>query len=156
MDSTDAVSQLKALNALFMQNYVTNDVPSHDRITHRDFVCITTKGAFERKEAYLKRWASGFDPNVNVYWDYRNESISVYGSVALVRAVTKYTVVRPEGPVTGMTAYTDMYVKENGTWLCVQAQLTPVAPDYYPDDSTIIQQWVKGVPVQKAAELLGV
>jgi ketosteroid isomerase-like protein len=156
MDSTDAVSQLKALNARFMQNFVTNDVPSHDQITHRDFVCITTKGAFERKEAYLKRWASGFDPNVNVYWDYRDESISVYGDVALVRAVTKYTVVRPDGPVTGMTAYTDTYVKEDGTWLCVQAQLTPVAPDFYPDDSTIIRQWVKGVPVQNAAELLGV
>jgi ketosteroid isomerase-like protein len=147
MDSTDAVSQVKALNARFMQNYVTNDVSSHDQITHRDFVCITSKGAFERKDAYLKRWASGFDPNVNVYWDYRDESISVFGTVALVRSVNKYTMIRPEGRITGMTAYTDTYVLEDGEWLCVQAQLTPVAPDHYPDDSTIVKKWVRGVPV---------
>jgi hypothetical protein len=46
--------------------------------------------------------------------------------------------------VTGMTAYTDTYVREGGRWLCVQAQLTAVAPAHYPGDETIVSVYEKG------------
>ena len=145
MNVANAVQTLVALNARFIHNYVTNDVRSHDEITHRDFICITTKGVREQKAAYLQRWATGFDPSVIVHFDYRDESISVFGPVALVRAVTKQTVIRGESEVTSMTTYTDTYVLENGRWLCVQAQLTPVSPEHYPDDRTIVKKYISGV-----------
>lgn len=136
--------QLRSLNARFIRNFVTNDTASHDQITHRDFVCITSTGAREHKPAYLARWATGFDPSVITYWDYRDECISLFGSVALVRAVNKYIIVRDGTERTGMTMYTDTYIHQNDEWKCVQAQLTSVSPHNYPGDDTIVQTHLRG------------
>ena len=38
-------AELRALNARFIHNFITNDVPSHDAILHEDFICITPTGA---------------------------------------------------------------------------------------------------------------
>jgi hypothetical protein len=140
----DALSQLKALNARFIHNFVTNDAESHDRITHPDFVCISADGRRECKARYIDRWRTGFDPDVITYWDYRDESISVFGSVALVRATNKHVVVSGGTEVTGMTTYTDTYVRDGDGWTCVQAQLTPVAPEHFPPDDTIVRSYVRG------------
>ncbi len=148
MTNEDALRQLRALNARFINNFVTNDVPSHDRLTHKDFVCITSKGERVGRSAYLDRWATGFDPAVIPYWDYRGESISVFGSTALVRSVNKHTVVKDGVETTSMTAYTDTYIHEAGEWTCIQAQSTPVAPENYPGDETIVKKWIRGVPQQ--------
>jgi hypothetical protein len=141
---TDDLTQLKALNARFIHNFVTNNVPSHDQIIHENFVCITTKGKWINRKDYLEGWKTGFDPEVYLYWDYRFEKITIIGSTALVRAVTKYTTLRDGKETTGMTQYTDTYIKENGTWKCIQAQLTSVAPENYPADETIVKRYIKG------------
>jgi hypothetical protein len=135
----NAMLQLRALNAKFINNFVTTDTKSHDQITHKDFVCITSKGTREHKKEYLTRWATGFDPEVIRYWDYRGEYISVFGSVALVRAVNKYIIFEDGKETTGMTMYTDIYIQENGEWKYVQTQLTPVSPENYPGDETIVK-----------------
>ncbi len=140
----DDLGTLKKLNARFIHNFVTNDVPSHDQIIHPQFVCITGKGAWVNRADYLKAWATGFDPEVIVYWDYRDEKITVIGSTALVRSVNKYVMMRDGKEITGMTQYTDTYVKENGAWKCIQAQLTPVSAENYPGDDTIVRKYVKG------------
>ncbi|WP_155341815.1 hypothetical protein [Acrocarpospora corrugata] len=44
-----------------------------------------------------------------------------------------------------MARYTDTYLYENGEWLCVQAQITPVAADHHPGDDTIRTVYLKGV-----------
>jgi hypothetical protein len=31
--------ELRALNARFIDNFITNDVPSHDAILHEGFIC---------------------------------------------------------------------------------------------------------------------
>jgi hypothetical protein len=42
--SDETMNELRALNARFIHNFVTNDVPSHDAILHKDFVCIDPNG----------------------------------------------------------------------------------------------------------------
>jgi hypothetical protein len=79
-----------------------------------------------------------------VYWDVRDELITVIGDVALVRSTNKYTRRREGNEVTGMTTYTDAYLFENGTWKCIQAQITAVAPEHYPADDTIVSVYIKG------------
>ncbi len=135
---------LRALNARFIHNFVTNDVASHDAITHPRFVCVTATGARQHRGDYLRMWATGFDPRVIGYWDVRDESISVFGDVALVRATNKH--VRRVGgqEITGMTTYTDTYVRNGAGWLCIQAQLTAVTPDNFPGDETIVSRYVGG------------
>jgi len=144
MSETEAMRQLRALNARFIHNFVTNDVQSHDAITHQGFVYVSTEGLRRGRDEYLKRWTTGFDPDVIVYWDYRDERISLFGDVALVWSVNKHVMVSGGEEVTGMTGYTDTYVRDGGDWKCIQAQLVPVSRDNYPPDETIVRKYVRG------------
>ena len=133
------MAQLKTLNAKFINNFVTNDTATHNKIIHKDFVCITSAGEYIGRQKYLDGWAHGFDGYK--YWDYRDEDIKIFGSTALVHAKNKYVVVRDGKEVTGMSMYTDVYVKENGQWKCVQAQLTRVSQENYSGDETIVMKY---------------
>ncbi|MGE0241419.1 MAG: nuclear transport factor 2 family protein [Parvibaculaceae bacterium] len=144
MSQTEALRQLKALNARFIHNFVTNDVRSHDALTHRDFVYVSTGGLRRSRDEYLKRWATGFDPDVIIYWDYRDERISMFGEVALVWSVNKHVIVSAGEEVVGMTGYTDTYVREGDDWKCIQAQLVPVTAENYPPDETIVRKYIRG------------
>src|SRR5262249_55307214 len=121
-----ALAELKALNARFIHNFVTNDVASHDAILHPAFTVIQSNGEHMERAAYLERWRTQFDPDVIVYWDVRDERIDIVGEVAFVRSTNKRIVKRGEVETTGMTTYTDTYVCEDGAWTCVHAQITPV------------------------------
>jgi ketosteroid isomerase-like protein len=135
----DDMARLRSLNATFIHNFVTNDTVSHSKIIHPAFVCINSLGRkIERKE-YLQDWLHGFDGFV--YWDYRDEQISIYGNTALVRSQNKYVFMKDGKEVTGMSMYTDTYIKENGEWKCVQAQLLRVSPENYSSDETIVRKY---------------
>ena len=137
-------AELRALNARFIHNFITNDVASHDAILHEGFLCITPSGARVGRADYLKAWATGFNAERIPYYDYRDEKIDVFGDTALVRSTNK-SVRRVEGAETvGMTMYTDIYVHRDGAWKCIQAQITPVAPAHYPADDTIVRKYIKG------------
>ena len=143
--TTTDLDTLSALNKRFIHNFVTNDVPSHDAILHADFRALYSAGNHIDRAAYLREWATGFDPQVITYWDMRDERITVIGDVALVGATNKWTRVRDGVETHGMTCYTDTYVRTGETWLCILAQLTSVAPQNYPPDETIVVKYLRGV-----------
>ncbi len=145
--SPKAMQDLRAINARFIENFVRNDVAGHDAILHRDFIYIRGNGARIDRATYLKGWATGFDPKVIVYWDVRDELITLIGNVALVRATNKEVIRRDGRDAAGMSTYTDTYVFEGGLWKCIQAQITPVAKDQEPGDHTIISVYMNGVRV---------
>jgi hypothetical protein len=140
----DDLAQLKKLNAKFIHNFVTNDAASHDKIIHEKFQYITAQGKWVNRQDYLENWKTDFDPEQIIYWDYRFEKITIIGTTALVRSVNKYTVLDRGKETTGMSQYTDTYVKENGEWKCIQAQITIVTPENYPGDETIVKKYIKG------------
>ena len=74
--SAETMNELRALNARFIHNFVTNDVPSHDAILHPVFITILSTGQRWDRATYLKYWATAFDPEVIVYWDVRDELIT--------------------------------------------------------------------------------
>ena len=137
-------AELRALNARFIHNFITNDVPSHDAILDPGFICITPGGLRVSRADYLKAWATGFDAARIPYYDYRDEKIDVFGDTALVRSTNKSVRMKDGVEAIGMTLYTDTYIRQGGVWKCVQAQITPVAPANYPPDSTIVRKYVKG------------
>ncbi len=146
MNTTDsALDALRRLNKRFIHNFVTNDVPSHDAILHPSFRALYPGGVHIGRAAYLKMWASGFDPAVITYWDMRDERITLVGDTALVGATNRWVRVRDGAQTVGMTCYTDTYVRTRDGWLCILAQLTPVAPENYPRDDTIVVQYLQGV-----------
>jgi ketosteroid isomerase-like protein len=136
--------ELRALNARFIHNFITNDVPSHDAILDPEFICITPIGARVNRADYLKAWATGFDAERIPYYDYRDEKIDVFGDTALVRSTNKRVGLRDGAESVSMTTYTDIYVRRGDTWKCIQAQITPVVPAHYPSDDTIVRKYVKG------------
>ena len=144
-DESRTLAELRAINAQFIHNFITNDVASHDRLLHPRFIAIRTSGARLGRAEFLAYWKSGFDPDIYVYWDTRDELITVVGDTALVRATNKHIVREGGRETTGMTAYTDTYVREDGRWLCLQAQLTTVAAGAEPGDDTIVSIYRNGV-----------
>jgi hypothetical protein len=140
---SESLITLRALNKRFIHNFVTRDVPSHDAILHPRFRCIQPNGIVLARDAYLRYWATGFDAKAMPYFDMRGENIEVIGSTALVGAVTRRGRA-PDGETVSMTRYTDTYLLENGNWLCVLAQLTTVAPEHYPPDSSIVVKYADG------------
>lgn len=140
-----ALDELRALNRLFIHNYVTNDVVAHDAILHPDFAYMSSDGRRIGRQAYLQAWATGFDPAVIVYWDMRDEAITIAGDTALVRATNRY-VERTDGrEEIGMASYTDVYVRHERRWRCVHAQISNVAPVNWPDDSSIVCRYERGI-----------
>ncbi len=142
---TDELAELRAINAHFIHNYITRDVAAHDALLHPEFIGITSKGARISRAEYLRYWATAFHPDVVVYWDTRDESITVAGDTALVRATNRHVITRDGAEVAGMTTYTDTYVRHDGRWRCIQAQLTPVAPGAQPGDEGIVSVYLRGV-----------
>jgi len=141
----DDLAALRKLNATFIHNFVTNDTASHNRIIHKDFKYVSSSGTVVQRKEYLQNWAHGFDPKVYKYWDYRDEVIRIFGNMALVRSMNKFTTVNNGKETTGMTIYTDTYVKENGEWKCVQAQITEVDERFYRGDEKIVRKYINGI-----------
>lgn len=121
----DDAAQLSALNARFIQNFLRNDTVEHNKIIHKDFVCIAANGSVVNRIDYMKGWAHDYDPGVYKSFTMQNEMIRIFGNTALVRAETPYTIVKDGKEISGSTVYTDTYIKLDGRWWCIQAQLTP-------------------------------
>ena len=105
---------------------------------------FTRSSRWRCRAAYLANWETQFDPDVIVYWDVREERITVIGPVGLVRSTNKSVVKRAGVETAGMTTYTDTYLYEAGAWKCIQAQLTPVQVNNEPPDDTIVSVYVRG------------
>ncbi len=138
--------ELRALNARLVHDYVTNDARSHGAVTHPRFLYLSPSGARVDRATYLRNWARAFDPNLMPYWDMRDERIDVFGDVALVRATNRYVLCVDGRETTGMSTYTDTYIREDGRWLRIQAQVAEVAQEHWPDDETIVCRYVEGKP----------
>jgi hypothetical protein len=118
---------LSELNAQFIKNFLTQDTAEHNKIIHKDFICIEASGAIVSRDVYLDNWATDFDNSGYQSFTYDDQAIRIFGNMALVRAKTTYTKLVAGETVKGYTIYTDTYIKENGDWKCVQVQITPVA-----------------------------
>ena len=120
---------LSILNAQFISNFISGNTTSHNEIIHKDFVCIENSGEIIGRDEYLKAWAVAYAEGHFTSFSYTDEYIRLFGPVALVRSKTVYAKIVNGKTVKGNTAYTDTYIKENGRWWCVQAQITPVLGD---------------------------
>jgi len=126
MNTTSDSLQLSAINAQFIRNFITQDGKAHDKIIHKDFVCIESNGSIVSRETYLRNWATDYERSACISFAYSDEHIRIFGDIAFV--LSKTTAVRKVNGemITSHTIYTDSYKKENGKWQCVQVQITPV------------------------------
>ena len=123
--ANDDLAQLSALNGQFIQDFLHNDTAAHNKIIYKDFVCIVGNGTVVNRDDYMKGWSHGYDASVYKSFVMQNELIRIFGNTALVRAETPYTYINNGKEISGTTIYTDTYIKLDGRWWCIQAQLTP-------------------------------
>jgi ketosteroid isomerase-like protein len=117
---------LSELNAQFIKNFINQDTIAHNKIIHKDFVCINGDGSIINREDYMKGWANSYQHSGYTSFSYTDEYIRIFGNTALVRSRTPYTKIVDGKRISGASVYTDTYIKEDGQWLCVQAQITRI------------------------------
>jgi len=122
----DDKQTLSELNTLYIKNFVTADTEKHNKLLHKDFICIQSNGTIIDKQEYLKGLVTGYKDSGYTSFSIGEEDIRVLGNVALVRSKTTYTKQMEGGTIEGHSVYTDTYIKEKGEWVCIQAQITPV------------------------------
>lgn len=116
---------LRELNARFIKNFISMDTNAHNEIIHKDFISIGGSGRITNRKEYMEYWSTGYKMAGYTSFTYSDERIRVFGNMALVRAKTIATNVVDGTTKSWNTIYTDTYIKENGRWWCVQAQITP-------------------------------
>jgi len=145
LQSGQAITDLRAINARFIHNFVTNDIVAHGLLLHETFVAIQRDGSVLDRATYLDQWATGFSAEAIPYWETRGEVIRIVGDVGLVRS-TNVFVVRRDGEEHELAStYTDTYVFTDGRWLCLQAQLTSTEPPHVPAAATVVSIYRDGV-----------
>jgi len=119
-------ASLSKLNALFIRNFINQDTVTHNEIIHKDFLCIENSGVIVDRQQYMRDWSHAYTQGNFTSFEITDEHIRIFGNTALVRSRTVYTRLINGHETHGNSIYTDTYIKENGRWWCVQAQITPV------------------------------
>jgi ketosteroid isomerase-like protein len=109
---------LYRLNEEYVRASLASDVAWYDARLAPDFVCIDSDGSLLDKPAFLSRTAAGSD-----LADYRLAEVDVrfFGDVALVKALGVWT---SKAGMPGTSRYIDVYVRSDGDWKVVSAQIT--------------------------------
>ena len=115
---------LRELNAGYVRAFLTSDADWYDRHLTPDFTCILTSGAVMDRAAFLENARKA---HTTTSYALSEVTIRQHGDVALISALGTWT--RSDG-TTGRTRYIDVWVRANGEWKAVSAQLTalPLRP----------------------------
>jgi hypothetical protein len=112
---------LEQLNQEYVTAFMDANVDWYREHLADDFICIESDGSLVHKQKFLANVAKG--PDVA---DYKLEQVDVrlYGSAGLVQATGLWTSA--DGSK-GMSRYIDVYIKREGEWKTVSAQITRTA-----------------------------
>jgi hypothetical protein len=112
------LAEIRALNDQYITAAITGDVEWYRKILADEFVCIDSDGSVLDKPAFLRQTA---EPPELAEYKLTDVEIRFYGEVALVRC-TGHWLSHAGRP--GISRYVDIYVKQNGEWRVVSAQIT--------------------------------
>jgi len=116
--------RLSELNEAYIRASLSSDTNWYDKYLADDFVCINPDATLLDKAQFLRMVAGGSDQatyNLDVV------HIRVFADVALIRAIGSW---RTHAGVSGISHYTDVYVRRGEDWKVVSAQISrpPASP----------------------------
>jgi ketosteroid isomerase-like protein len=117
MPATDQ-EVVRKLNAGYVNAFMTSDADWYDRHLTLDFTCILTNGTILDRATFV---SNARNPHNTLSYELSEVTVRVHGDAALASAVGTWK--RRDGS-TGRTRYVDVWVKKNGQWKAVSAQLT--------------------------------
>ena len=115
--ATDEVI-LTELNRRYIESFMKSDVEWYREHLADDFLCIEANGSVLDKDQFLEKTAEG--PGLA---DYRlaQVHIRIFGDVALVHGMGRF---RRQDATTGISRYTDIYLRVGTEWKAISAQIT--------------------------------
>jgi ketosteroid isomerase-like protein len=115
---TSDESTLTQLNERYIESFMKSDVEWYRAHLADDFLCIEANGSVLDKDQFLQKTAEG--PGLA---DYRlaQVRIRIFGDVALVHGMGRF---RRQDATTGISRYTDIYLRVGSEWKAISAQIT--------------------------------
>jgi ketosteroid isomerase-like protein len=110
--------RLRQLNEQYIRAFLERDVEWFESRLADEFIHIESDGELLDRQSFLRRVANGSEQSA-----YTLEEVQVqcFGETALVRALGSWTT--RDGTV-GRSRYVDVYVRRDGVWKVVSAQIT--------------------------------
>jgi ketosteroid isomerase-like protein len=118
--------QIKSLEEERNRAILRGDAATLDRMTSDDYTFITLRGELRTKAEIVKGFQSGA-------FKYESRTISelnvrVYADTAIVTGRSTQKGVENGKDYSGDYRFTRVYLKENGRWVTVALQTTPIRP----------------------------
>jgi ketosteroid isomerase-like protein len=112
------IETLEALNRDYIDSVQGCDVRRFDEILAAEFYCSNPDGSIVDRRAFLEQTAR---PIAIKNLAARDVNIRLLGDVAIIHARTTYTL--PDGSEGG-GRYTDIWARQDGSWLAAAAHVT--------------------------------
>ena len=104
------------------QSWVASDYKTLETLHAEDYYAINNEGHFTTREQVLSDVKAGKFKYSSM--EHKDMRIRIYGNSAVVTGVTINNGYRGDRDVSGVFAYTRVYIKENNLWRAVMAQYT--------------------------------
>ena len=119
--------QIRKIEQEWLDAILKRDATYLQKIEARDFRVTGPSGRTLNKEEDIKETASG----ETVFETMKIEELKVrlYGETAIANGVASVTSRRQGKEESGRYAWTDVFVKMNGEWKAVSAQVTAYGPE---------------------------
>jgi ketosteroid isomerase-like protein len=112
---------LRALNANYVKAFRESDVAWYDAHLAPDYNVVYGDGSFHDRAGALADFAKPTFAQIMKAFPVDNVRIRRFGDVALISAENAYE--RKDGRK-GENRYTDIWLKQDGQWRCIQAHIT--------------------------------
>jgi ketosteroid isomerase-like protein len=117
LDMAD-LDMLEKLNRDYISSVQNGDVRRFDEILATEFYCSNPDASLVDRTGFLKQTAQ---PVTISGLEARDVKIRLFGDVAIIHARTAYTTADGQAK---SGRYTDVWARQNGTWLAVSAHVT--------------------------------
>ena len=117
----DDVETLKQLNHDYVQSFLNSDAKRYDELIAENFICIEPNGQLVDRATFLEQAAK---PVTAEYFHVEDVEIRIFGDFAQIMARTPYRY--PSGRE-GVSRYIDCWMKRDGQWKAISAQITGIA-----------------------------
>lgn len=118
--------EIKSLEEERNRAILSGDAATLDRMTSDDYTFITLRGELRTKAEIVKGFHSG-----SYKYDSRTISdlnVRVYGNTAIVTGRSMQKGMENGKDYSGDYRFTRVYVRQNGHWMTVALQTTPIRP----------------------------
>lgn len=120
----DDIALLRRLNEQYVQAFRDANAGWYDAHLSADYVVTNSDGSFVDRAGALAAFAR---PNFATHFrSFPLDKVNIrrYGDVALIEAENAYEL---KDGRSGVSRYTDIWLKADGRWRCISAHITPVS-----------------------------